>query len=197
MGNDNLYDINANDPDHELVQRTHIAPQDVAQITELMSAFGDLRDAERALSEASRRYMQLNETDMLALQFLIVAGNRGQIVTPSAIAQHLAISTPSTTKLLDRLERDGHITRSTHPSDRRALAIAITPATRRAAMETVGKQHAKRFDVAARYSSAERAILIRFLRETAAEIALGDEPWAQPGAQHQPQKHDGDTRPGA
>ncbi|MEV4737995.1 MULTISPECIES: MarR family winged helix-turn-helix transcriptional regulator [unclassified Microbacterium] len=176
-----IYDVEASDPRSVLIDRTGVAPADLRQIAELMGALGELRDAEQKLSLASRRYMRLNETDMRALHYLIVCANRGAVATPGGIATHLGISTASTTKLLDRLEKGGHIVRSPHPTDRRALAITITAETRRAAMETVGAQQAKRFYSAARLSAEERDVVIRFLTDMAQEIALRDEPWAQAG----------------
>ncbi|WP_082914410.1 MarR family winged helix-turn-helix transcriptional regulator [Microbacterium sp. H83] len=176
-----IYDVEASDPRSTLVDRTGVEPEDLRQIAALMGALGSLRDAEQKLSLASRRYMRLNETDMRALHYLIVCANRGATATPGGIATHLGISTASTTKLLDRLEKGGHIRRAPHPTDRRALAITITPETRHAAMETVGKQQAKRFYSAARLTPDEREVVIRFLTDMAEEIALRDEPWAQAG----------------
>ncbi len=173
-----IYDVDVSDPDGELVDRAGMSEEEVRDISDLMQALGELRDAEQKLSEASLRYMKLNQTDMRALHFLIACENSGIIATPGAISTHLGISTASTTKLLDRLERGGHIIRSPHPSDRRALAIAITPPTRRSAIETVGRQHARRFIAAARLSSDEREVVRRFLMDMTKEIALGDEPWA-------------------
>jgi DNA-binding MarR family transcriptional regulator len=177
-----MYDIASNDPDGELIDRRGMSAADVDQISDLMNAIAGLREAEQRLSDVSRRYMQLGATDMRALHYLILCRNRGMVATPGGIAQHLAISSASTTKLLDRLEKGGHIVRSPHPSDRRALTISITPETHRAAKETVGRQQAKRFYAAARLTSAERDVVIRFLRDMTAEIAIGDEPWAQEGA---------------
>jgi DNA-binding MarR family transcriptional regulator len=173
-----IYEIDINDPTGELVDRESLSSADKQQINTLMRALGGLRAAEQELSEASLRYMKLNQTDMRALHFLIACQNSGSIATPGAIASHLGISTASTTKLLDRLERGSHITRTPHPSDRRALAIAITPATRQSAIETVGRQHARRFIAAANLSTAEREVVIRFLEDMKNKIALGDEPWA-------------------
>lgn len=172
-----IYDVEASDPRSTLVDRTGVPPEDLQQIALLMGALGELREAELRLSRASRRYMQLNDTDMRALHYLIVSANRHSIATPGAIAQHLAISTASTTKLLDRLEKGGHIVRSPHPTDRRALAITITDETRHAAMQTVGRQQAKRFYAAARLTRDERAVVIRFLEDMTQEIALPDEAW--------------------
>lgn len=174
-----IYDVEASDPRSVLIDRSGVGPEDLQQIAVLMGALGDLRDAEQKLSLASRRYMRLNETDMRALHYLIVSDNRGVTATPGGIATHLGISTASTTKLLDRLEKGGHIRRAPHPTDRRALAITITPETRQAAMDTVGKQQAKRFYSAARLTSAERDVVIRFLSDMADQITLRDEVWAQ------------------
>ena len=173
-----IYDVDVSDPSGELVDRSGLSAAEVRQISEVMQALGGLREAEQKLSEASLRYMKLNTTDMRALHFLIACENSSIVATPGAISAHLGISTASTTKLLDRLERAAHIVRSPHPSDRRALAIAITPETRRSAIETVGRQHARRFIAAARLSSDEREIVRRFLVDMTSEIALGDEPWA-------------------
>ncbi|ROR93168.1 MarR family transcriptional regulator [Salana multivorans] len=174
-----LYDVDVTDPTGLLVDRTGMTPEDVAQITRLMSAIAGMREAEERLSEASTRYMKLNRTDMRALHFLIASQNRGSLPTPGAIAQHLGISTASTTKLLDRLERAGHIRRETHPSDRRALLVRITPETHRAAMATVGRQQARRFGAAARLTHDEREVVIRFLEDATRSLSLTDVPWAQ------------------
>lgn len=179
-----VYDIDASDPAGVLLDRTGVDPDGIRQITELMTALGGLREAEQRLAEASRRYMRLNDTDMRALHYLIVCANRGAVATPGGIAQHLGISTASTTKLLDRLERAGHVTRAAHPSDRRALAISITPETQRAAMETVGRQQARRFHAAARLSEPERAVVIRFLRDMTQELGLDGVAWANDEPAH-------------
>lgn len=178
-----IYDLDSNDPDGRLIDRTGVSDADIREIGALMSALGRLRDAEKGLSDASRRFMKLNETDMRAVHYLIACAHRGIIATPGAIAAHLGISSASTTKLLDRLERGGHIRRSPHPTDRRALAISITEGTHVAAMDTIGRQQSKRFLAAARLSSDERGIVTRFLDDMAREIALHDEAWARLDAQ--------------
>lgn len=172
-----IYDVEANDPAGTLVDRTGVPADELAQITELMHAVAALRVAEQELADASRRYMALGASDMRALHFLIVSGNRGVVVTPGAIAQYLRISSAATTKLLDRLERDGHIERHPHPTDRRALAISITPSTRESAMRTVGAQQARRFLAAAALTKDERDVVIRFLRDMTRQIRVDDDPW--------------------
>lgn len=168
------YDVDASDPGSRLIDRSHLPADDVAQITELMTAFGELREAENALSEKSQEYMKLNSTDMKALHYLIICKHRDTIGTPTGITEHLAISPAATTKLLDRLEQGGHIHRSPHPTDRRALAISIDPTTYDTAVQTVGRQQARRFHAAARLTRAEREVVIRFLRDTTRELTSTD-----------------------
>lgn len=168
----NVYALDASDPDSQLINRDKYSSSDIDQIGELMAALAELREAEQQLSEAAQKYMQLGQTDMKALHFLIVAQNTGETPTPGAIAAHLSISSASTTKLLDRLEAGGHIIRCPHPHDRRALAISITPETHETAVATVGRQQAQRFHAAARLSEQERSTVIAFLKDMTQEIAL-------------------------
>ncbi|MFC5339068.1 MarR family winged helix-turn-helix transcriptional regulator [Leucobacter denitrificans] len=174
-----LYDVEKNDPDSLLIDRSQVSPQDLSEISGVMAALGRLREAEQKLTEASQRYMKLGRSDMRALHFLIVAFHSKTVVTPSAIAAHLGISSASTTKLLDRLEAGGHIERAPHPNDRRALAITVTDETREAAMQTVGRLQAKRFHAAARLNSQERASVVRFLDDMTEQIRIRNEAWTQ------------------
>lgn len=175
-----LFSIASSDPHQELVDRTGLDARDVQQIDALMGALARLRAAERELAEASRRFMALGETDMRAVHFLIVCENTGTLATPGAIAQALEISTASTTKLLDRLQRAGHVRRAPHPSDRRALVIALEPATRRSAMRTLGAQHARRVDAARRLLPEEREVVTGFLEDMAREISVDGVDWESP-----------------
>lgn len=182
-----VYDVASNDPAGQLVDLASVGPEELAQISELMQAVGALREVEDRMGAASRAYMRLGATDMRALHLLIVNENRGTVTTAAMLAAHLGITSASTTKLLDRLERGGHVTRTPHPSDGRALAVRISPGTRQVATETVGRQQARRFHAAARLTTDEREVVIRFLRDTAAELsatmsAQAGPPGPPPGA---------------
>ena len=95
-----------------LVHTDGMAADDVAQIVRVLDALFRWRTAEQRASAASRRYMQLGETDMKALRLVIVRTDQGLHVTARDIAEHLGISSASTTKLLDRLESVGDPFRS-------------------------------------------------------------------------------------
>jgi DNA-binding MarR family transcriptional regulator len=162
------------DPDQELLRYDDLDQEEISQVVRVLMAVREWRESEQRVSFESRNHMKLNETDMKALRFLIALKNQGVVATPGALSEHLAISTASTTKLLDRLERSGHIERSPHPSDRRALAISITGRTHQDVRDTVGRRHAQRFAAAARLTSDERETVIRFLTDLSE--SAGDPP---------------------
>jgi DNA-binding MarR family transcriptional regulator len=73
---------------------------------------------------ALARSLGLTDVEMLALVHL---GEQGEMA-PSAIAALLHLSSGGATALVQRLERAGHVTRKPHPSDRRSILIALSPA---------------------------------------------------------------------
>ncbi|WP_158864748.1 MarR family transcriptional regulator [Leifsonia sp. AG29] len=163
-----LVDPRVIDPRQELVRHDDLGEDELADIIALLTSIREWREAEQRLNFESRSRMKLNETDMKALRYIIASANAGVTVTAGVLAEHLRISTASTTKLLDRLEKAGHIERRPHPSDRRAVTIAITPETHREIRRTMGLQHARRFEVARALNPEERRIVTRFLRDLSA-----------------------------
>ena len=169
-----MMDPRVSDRDQQLVDRHGLDDHEVDQVVQVMQSLRGWHEAARRMSEASNRYMKLNATDMRALRFLIAARNQGETVTPGALTDYLGISSASTTKLLDRLERGHHVVRAPHPTDRRALAISVTDDTRAVARESVGRLHARRFAVAASFTPDERDVVIRFLDALSATEADHD-----------------------
>ncbi|WP_243064526.1 MarR family winged helix-turn-helix transcriptional regulator [Humibacter sp. RRB41] len=165
---DAMLDPRVIDPDQELVNYSGLTEAEITQIVRVLSGIRNWRESEQEISFRSRSDMKLNETDMKALRFLVASKNQGILVTPGMLAEHLRISTASTTKVLDRLEAAGHIQRSPHPTDRRALAISITQKTHERVRDGVGRLHSHRFDVAASLTSSERETVIRFLEKMVA-----------------------------
>lgn len=158
-----LHDPRVIDARGRMVDLGGIDEAELGQIIRVMDAMFRWREAESRVSAASRGYMKLGETDMKALRLIIVLADQGKQVTASDIAQHLGISSAATTKLLDRLENANHIVRERHASDRRAIAVVVTPETRSAAERTVGREHARRFKLVASLPQEDREAVIRFL----------------------------------
>jgi DNA-binding MarR family transcriptional regulator len=129
----------------------------------VLNGLRDYRAAETAMRRRTRSAMRMGETDLLAIRFLLKAQGAGRIVSPKDLAAHLSISTASTTVLIDRLVRSGHVERRPHPTDRRALVIVPTIDSDDEVRATLGDTHRRMIDVAESLSPEEAAIVLGFL----------------------------------
>jgi DNA-binding MarR family transcriptional regulator len=96
--------------------------------------------------------------------------------SPSWLAEHLGLTTGAVTKMLDRLQRAGYVTRSADPHDRRRIIVTAVPAALADLAwryDGIGK---RMNDAIARYSASELAAVLDFMRAgrhaADAEIAL-------------------------
>ncbi|WP_225973166.1 MarR family winged helix-turn-helix transcriptional regulator [Nesterenkonia natronophila] len=158
------------DPDEELVKHRWLDDAELDQTVRLLESLRRWHNAERSTSEAMRKDMDLGESDMRALRYIIAAQVNQRLATPSELAQHLGLSTAAVTKVLDRLAERDHIRRLPHPEDRRSTAIEATDETRKTARRIVGRSHAGRFNVAAALTAEEREVVIGFLDALSATV---------------------------
>ncbi|MHC5559589.1 MarR family winged helix-turn-helix transcriptional regulator [Kocuria sp. U4B] len=103
--------------------REHTDPAAV----EVLQALRTYQSAEAAVRQRARQALGMSEKDAVALRLLLEAERAGQPLGPGELARKLGISSASTTTLLDRLTKSGHIARRPHPTDRRALVLVPTP----------------------------------------------------------------------
>lgn len=122
------------------------------------------RSAEAAMRRRTRESMGMGETDLLALRYLLQAERTGAQLKPKDLAERLGISSASTTILLDRLERSGHLKRAPHPSDRRALVIVPTMGAEHEVRTTLGHMHDRMLEVADALEPEDAAVVATFLQ---------------------------------
>ena len=109
----------------------------------------------------------LHATDVQALSALAMAGGH---LGAGELARALELSSGATTRLIDRLERVGHVARSTDPYDRRRRVVAITTSAQTTAGEYFGSLATTIERVLEPYDDQERAVLRRFLGEVVAAM---------------------------
>ena len=98
-------------------------------------------------------------------------------LSPSRIAELVYADRPTTTSLLDTLERNGWIARQRNPDNRREVQVRITPAGRRklaSVPEERWRNGKTRFDPEAGLTAKERAELIRLLTKLHAWIETAE-----------------------
>jgi DNA-binding MarR family transcriptional regulator len=92
---------------------------------DLAEGFRALREvvvASQQLRNAFANHLGVSITDTFAMGHLASDTPR----TARDLAEHLGVAQSSVTAVIDRLERAGLAERHTHPTDRRALIIALT-----------------------------------------------------------------------
>ncbi len=87
-------------------------------------------------------------------------------MTPADLADEVVLSRSAMTSALDSLEKLGYTMRAPHPSDRRMVAISLTPTGREFISQRLPKRYEKFHRVMSSLSSRERTTLL----ETYAKI---------------------------
>ena len=93
---------------------------------------------------------------------LKAAGQERQ-VSPSEITRYLGVSTASTTAIIDRLEKSGHVTRIPHPTDRRSIHIVATAASDEEVRATLGAMHTRMMSAVVDMTPEESAAVVACL----------------------------------
>jgi DNA-binding MarR family transcriptional regulator len=134
-----------------------------ASAVDVLNGLRRYRQAETAMRRRTREAMRMGETDLLALQFLLRSVRDGVPVGPRDLAAYLRISSASTTVLIDRLVKSGHLERQPHPTDRRALLLVPTVSTDEEVRNTLGQMHSRMLAAAEELSPEEMDTVLRFL----------------------------------
>ncbi len=134
-------------------------------IMRVLTSIRALSDAMDRMHSGMKDDMDMNGSDLAALRMLVMREQEGRLVSPRDIADHLRISTASTTKLLDRLTASGHIERRPHPTDRRARIVVLTQLSRNDFFRLYGERLRAMRSVAGEYGETELAVIARFLGE--------------------------------
>jgi DNA-binding MarR family transcriptional regulator len=130
---------------------------------EVLQAFRVYRAAEIAMRRRTRESMSMGENELLVLRYLLRASGEGRSVSPSELTRYLGVSTASTTAIIDRLEKSGHVTRVPHPSDRRSIHVVATAESDIEVRKTLGQMHERMMAAVIDMSPEESAVVIQCL----------------------------------
>lgn len=136
---------------------------DSASTVDVLNMLRRYRAAETAMRARTRASMRMNETDLMALRYLLREQRAGRIVRSIDLARVLDISTASTATLIDRLEKGGHVRRESHPTDRRAGVVVPTVSSDEEVRKTLGAMHRRMLSLVDGLSDRDRAVVTRFL----------------------------------
>lgn len=121
----------------------------------VLRALRNYGDAHDRMSSGMKGAMGMNLNDLATLRMLIMREDKDQLVTPADIARHLRISTASTTTLIDRLSKSGHVKREAHPSDRRAITVVLTAKAKQDFFKNFGRRLSTMRNTLENFTTAE------------------------------------------
>lgn len=130
---------------------------------DVLQAFRLYRAAEVAMRRRTRESMSMGENELLVLRYLLKAAGENRQVSPSELTRYLGVSTASTTAIIDRLERSGHVTRVPHPTDRRSIHVFATPESDLEVRQTLGRMHERMMAAVLDMTPEESAVVMACL----------------------------------
>ncbi|WP_280416558.1 MarR family winged helix-turn-helix transcriptional regulator [Nocardia carnea] len=108
------------------------------------------------------RVLGVNETDRRALEIVLLEDKKA--TTPGILAERLGLTAAGVTIMLNRLEKQGYIARSLHPTDRRRVIVMATELAAHRIQELVVPMIVESYKMLlSTYSSAELDIIADFL----------------------------------
>lgn len=125
----------------------------------------EMLDVVPQVMRAIRAEMRRHRTaDLSVPQFRTLAFiDRGDQPSLSAVAEHIGLTLPSMSKIVDCLVARKLVTRETHPADRRRLVLALTRSGQTALATSRRATRACLAEDLATLSDAERANIVRAL----------------------------------
>ncbi|SFR79438.1 DNA-binding transcriptional regulator, MarR family [Agromyces sp. CF514] len=149
-----------------------------AENVDVLNLLRRYRNAEAAMRVRTRADMGMGETDLLALRYLLRAQREGRPMVQRDLANLLGISAASTTALVDRLAKSGHVAREPHPTDGRAVIVVPTVDTDQEVRATLGAMHRRMIAVVDELEPEEISTIARFL--TGMLVAVEDHDDVEP-----------------
>ncbi|KQY32611.1 hypothetical protein ASD42_19935 [Nocardia sp. Root136] len=108
------------------------------------------------------RVLGVNETDRRALEIVLLGEEKS--TTPGTLAERLGLTAAGVTIMLNRLEKQGYIARSLHPTDRRRVIVVATELAAHRIQELVVPMIVESYKMLlSYYDSTELEIIADFL----------------------------------
>lgn len=141
---------------------------------DVLNALRRYRTAESASQRRARESLGIGENAMAALRVLVDADAAGRTVNAKQLAERLGITAASTSALVDRLVRTGHVERRPDPTDRRGVILSASGPAMRRALLVIDDLESRPLGVADRLSAEDAAVIVGFLDEMTAMVDAVD-----------------------
>jgi DNA-binding MarR family transcriptional regulator len=137
---------------------------------DVLNALRRYRTAESSAQRRVREELGIGENALMALRVLVDAETSGRTVNSKELAERLGITAASTSALVDRLVRSGHVERHADPADRRGVILTATGRSMRRALAVIGDLDSRAVEVAQHLPPEDMAVVVAFLRQMAGAV---------------------------
>jgi DNA-binding MarR family transcriptional regulator len=137
---------------------------------DVLNALRRYRTAESAAQRRAREALGIGENALLALRALVDAESSGQTTNAKQLAERLGITAASTSALVDRLVRSGHVERRSDPDDRRGVILSASGSSMRSAIRVIDDLDARTLQVAEHLPADEMSVIVDFLDEMTSAV---------------------------
>ncbi|MDM7891330.1 MarR family winged helix-turn-helix transcriptional regulator [Curtobacterium caseinilyticum] len=134
---------------------------------DVLNALRRYRSAESAAQRRAREALGIGENALLALRVLLDAESEGRSVNAKELADRLEITPASTSALVDRLVRSGHVERHADPHDRRGVILTASGGSMRHVLRVIDQLDTRAIEVAEHLPQSEMTVIVGFLEEMA------------------------------
>ncbi|MCY2932057.1 MAG: MarR family transcriptional regulator [Planctomycetota bacterium] len=102
--------------------------------------------------------------------------HNARALTPAELADEVGLTRSAMTSALDALESSGHTVRRPHPTDRRMVAITLTPSGRAFIEGRLPERYQRIHSIVSHLSKEERDLLLRTYAKVLAFLTDDEEP---------------------
>lgn len=132
---------------------------------DVLNALRRYRSAENAAQRRAREALGVGENALLALRVLLDAEHDGRRVNSKQLAEELGITAASTSALVDRLVRSGHVERHPDPHDRRGVFLTASGQSMRQAFSVLDQLDDSGAAVVSTLDERDIRVIVAFLEE--------------------------------
>jgi len=142
---------------------------------DVLNALRRYRSAETAAQRRAREALGIGENALLALRVLLDAESDGRSVNAKELADRLEITPASTSALVDRLVRSGHVERHADPHDRRGVILTASGGSMRQVLRVIDQLDTRAIEVAEHLPQSEMSVIVAFLEQMARVVDHEDD----------------------
>ncbi|MDM7886083.1 MULTISPECIES: MarR family winged helix-turn-helix transcriptional regulator [Curtobacterium] len=142
---------------------------------DVLNALRRYRSAESAAQRRAREALGIGENALLALRVLLDAESDGRSVNAKELADRLEITPASTSALVDRLVRSGHVERHPDPHDRRGVILTASGGSMRQVLQVIDQLDTRAIEVAEHLPKSEMSVIVTFLEQMARVVDHEDD----------------------